>query len=115
MRVLVVDDDQGIRGVMQKLIRSVGCEAEVCESGEEALDLMRAKPFDILLTDFVMPGISGLTLVEEAKRSSPNMRCVIVSGQPRAADTPPSVAWLAKPIDVDELFDLIDDDDPHDD
>jgi len=51
-----------------------------------------------------MPSGSGLDLVDEAMRLYPALRCVIMSGHPRAAEAASAVTWLDKPLDIDQLL-----------
>lgn len=104
LRVLVVDDDRATRGALKRLLVSEGYEAEVCETAQEAMARLRDATFDVLLTDFVLPGVSGIALVEEARRSSPQTHCFIMSGQSRAESAPADVHWFGKPLDVDQLL-----------
>ena len=66
--VLSVDDDRVIRGLVRKLVQASGCECEALEGGEAALDWLRHNPPpEALITDVLMPGMDGLTLVDTAR------------------------------------------------
>lgn len=106
-RVLIVDDDEGIRNVVRRLLTLSGMEVEAAASSREALERMSSMVFDVMVTDFVMPEVSGLELIEQARRVAPAMRCLIVSGQPRPTNTPHDIAWLMKPLDIDALLSWI--------
>lgn len=109
MHVLVVDDDDGMRNVLCRLLRSTGFEVDGCGNPIEALGRVQNGRVDVLVTDFVMPELSGLALVEAAKRHRPETRCVIVSGQTRSPETPADVIWVSKPLDIDELLAVLED------
>jgi CheY-like chemotaxis protein len=68
--ILVVDDHPGAAATMARVISQMGPGVEVlsAESGEQALDLMRKKCVDMLITDLVMPGVTGLELIEKMQR-----------------------------------------------
>jgi two-component system chemotaxis sensor kinase CheA len=65
--VLVVDDSLTTRMLEQSILESAGYDVDVASSGEEALDLVRRKPFSLILCDVEMPGIDGFTFVERIR------------------------------------------------
>jgi DNA-binding NtrC family response regulator len=56
----------------------------------------------VLLTDLVMPGMSGLELIRAARTTHPSLRCLVMTGHPSSDE--PDVEWIAKPIDLDQLL-----------
>lgn len=104
MHILVVDDDENTRKVLRRFLASEGHVADACENGTKALEHLHADHYDVLLTDLVMPGMSGVELVDAAKEFCPTLRCLIMSGQARVWSTANEVAWVAKPIDIDRLL-----------
>jgi len=102
LRILIVDDDLGTLRILAMLLTRVGFIAETCESGARALELLRASPHDVLLTDYLMPGMNGAELVAIARASWPQLRCMIMSGL-RANHAAGDVEWLDKPLDVEAL------------
>ncbi|NJD86548.1 MAG: PAS domain S-box protein, partial [Betaproteobacteria bacterium] len=80
-RVLVVDDERELATVAQRWLASLGYAAQACHSAEEALGLLAAgEPFDLLLTDIVMPGKDGLQLAREATDLRPGIAVLLTSG-----------------------------------
>lgn len=79
-RILVVDDDAALRLSLRTAFQRDGYEADVAASGEDALLRLRAEPFDVLLTDLVMPGMDGLGLLEQARRGSAEMVVILMTG-----------------------------------
>jgi PAS domain S-box-containing protein len=80
-RVLVVDDESAICELTRRLLARHGYEVHVASSGAEALEVLDAKgPFDLLLTDVVMPGMSGPELAAVATDSHPGLRVQLMSG-----------------------------------
>ena len=69
-RILVVDDEPGIRRMLEKLFNQEGLECTTAEEGEQALALMAEQQIDVVITDLRMPGISGLELLERVKDRS---------------------------------------------
>jgi DNA-binding response OmpR family regulator len=104
VRILVVDDDEPTRRILSRLLTGEGYDVDACEDGEHALAQLRVTHYDVLVTDWVMPGMSGLDLLSAARAQCDTLRCMVISGQPQVAGMPKDVAWLAKPIDVDQLL-----------
>ena len=102
-RILVVEDDPNSREGLAMLLGDEGHEVVTCSSGAKALELLRAAPFDVLLTDYVMPGINGVDLALAACAAYPALRCVIMSGQP-PIETGRAFPWLDKPLDLEALL-----------
>lgn len=104
-RILLVDDDHSTRVLMAQLFELEGHEVEVCVGPEHALKRLAALRYDLLITDQVMPGMTGLELTRAARALHPAIRCVLLTGQAK----PPKeqlgdTVWLGKPIDMDELL-----------
>ncbi len=81
LRILVVDDEPTIRGVIAQVLRLDGHEAAEAASAEEALAAFRARPFPIVITDVVMPGKSGLDLLREIKAIEPETLVAVMTSQ----------------------------------
>ncbi len=78
--VLAVDDDPGISNLMRDKLTREGFSCLNCSSGEEALEVLQHETFDVVITDLLMPGISGLQLIEEARKTHPRSAFLIVTG-----------------------------------
>ncbi len=108
VRVLIVDDDAPTRSVLIKVLRAEGCDATGTGSGAEALELLRAAPYDVLVTDQVMPEMTGFELISASRTLDYPLRRIIISGAQRPEHTlPDDVAWLTKPLDADLLLEAI--------
>ncbi|MBW2563632.1 MAG: response regulator, partial [Deltaproteobacteria bacterium] len=79
-KILFVDDDSAIRSIVDKYLSREGYKVSLAESGVEALKLLKAKKFDIVFTDFKMPGIDGIELLARIKEYSPEIEVIIVTG-----------------------------------
>ena len=66
--LLIVDDEANTLASLSRAFRLAGHEAAVCDNAEKALELAKSQPFDLILSDVVMPGKDGLTLLEDLKR-----------------------------------------------
>ena len=82
-RILVVDDEQNIRHVLSMMISFIGFEVDVAENGDQALHALLKSKFDLVLTDFNMPGMDGFTLAYHIKEISPETPVILVTGEDR--------------------------------
>lgn len=106
LRVLVVEDDAEVRGVVQKLLAGMGCETRLCATAEEALPVLASDaPLGLLLTDIALgTGLRGTELADAARRLRPGLPVLLMSGFPN--DLPgASGRWelLRKPYTRAEL------------
>ena len=72
-RVLIVDDETPLRELLVELLTGKGYECQDSPSGDNALRLLEQQPFDIVISDLRMPGISGLTLLEQVREKYPQI------------------------------------------
>ncbi len=79
LRILVVDDDQGISRSLQEMLEADGCVVEVSEDGERALELLEEKPFDLVLSDVVMPKMDGYQLYHEIQKRHPDLPVLMMT------------------------------------
>lgn len=106
-RLLLVDDDQNTRECLGELLSMelAGVSLDVCANGAQALEKLQERSYAWLLTDQVMPGMTGLELTRRARALQPEIQCFVITGQPKPAQQElGSVAWLSKPVDVDALL-----------
>lgn len=80
-KVLVVDDEPVVLDVVSRLLsRELDLVVTVAPSAEEALKLLRERPFDVLVTDKNLPGLSGVELIAEARRLRPALEAMVITG-----------------------------------
>ena len=80
-RVLVVDDEPGIRAFLMRAMALVECEVVVAANGPEAIVLYdRTSPIDLLLSDLMMPGMNGLELGRRLQRLTPDLKVLYLTG-----------------------------------
>ena len=84
-KALIVDDDGELRSLVGKMLSMLGYEVCLAESGETALTIFFRNKFDIVLADYEMPGMDGVTLAHRIKRSSPGTRVVLMTGAAKEA------------------------------
>ncbi len=80
-RILVVDDDETIRGIVSKMISRLGYEVLSADSGENGLELFLKNQFDLVITDLDMPGMKGLDLAGIIKKKSPYTLVILMTGR----------------------------------
>lgn len=107
--VLLVEDEPTVREVTRKLLQRLGYTVLVAESGKEGMKRFREHPtvVDLVITDVVMPGITGTEMAAELRREAPGTRFLFVSGYAsrelsQAPGEPPE-PFLAKPYTLQEL------------
>jgi DNA-binding NtrC family response regulator len=79
--LLLVDDDPNTLASLARAFRLAGHEATVCDSAARALDLIKSQRFDLILSDVVMPGKDGLSLLEDLRALGVTVPVVMISGQ----------------------------------
>lgn len=106
-RILVVEDQPSIRRLLSRLLIREGHEVIPASSAEEALTIAEREDFDLLLTDVVMPGASGLELAERLRRDRPGLPVLLTSGgeDDRALDE--RTAFVQKPFRLEQLRELV--------
>lgn len=115
-RILVVDDDDQVRGILRKRLQKSGFEVGEASDGEEALGSYRDTPADVVITDLVMPGKGGQGLIRDLRREFPQVRIVAISGALdqdvpsllAEADRLGALKTLPKPFTSEQLFEAID-------
>jgi two-component system, cell cycle sensor histidine kinase and response regulator CckA len=109
-RVLLVEDDASVRHISERILVELGYRVVACASGAEALDTVEreSQPFDLLVTDVILPGLDGRTLATRLLEVQPTLKVLYCSGY--TADViahhgviDHGITFLAKPFTVDEL------------
>jgi two-component system nitrogen regulation response regulator NtrX len=79
-KVLVVDDESGVRSTLSAILGDEGYSVETAETGEACLAVLEARRFDLVLLDVWLPGIDGLTTLERLRQVDPGVPVVVISG-----------------------------------
>lgn len=109
-RILVVDDEEGIRLLFKEELEEEGYEVELAEGGEEALKKLRTSKPDLVTLDLKMPGIGGLEVLErirEEDKDLPVVICTAYGDYKRDLTTWASDAYVVKSSDLTELKEVI--------
>jgi two-component system, NtrC family, nitrogen regulation response regulator NtrX len=107
--LLIVDDEANTLASLSRAFRLAGHEATVCDNAAKALELAKAQTFDLILSDVVMPGKDGLSLLEDLKQQGVTSPVVMMSGQAHIemavkATRLGALDFLEKPISSDKLM-----------
>ena len=108
-RILIVDDDPGQRSLINSFLQGQGFDTVTVESGERALETLRAGTFDMMISDVRMPGFSGLETLRRARQEHATLPVLLVTAYADIRDAVGAMRdgalnYLAKPIDLDELL-----------
>jgi CheY-like chemotaxis protein len=97
--VLVVDDEVEVAFALQSMLQESGYTARMAVGADEALEALKARPFQLVLTDVTMPGtMDGVTLAREIRKSHPDMPVVLITGNPMVVAGASEFPLLQKPI-----------------
>src|SRR3954454_2243264 len=80
MHILIVDDDKSVRELLRALCEREGHQVVSAADSSDALAQLRARLFDLMITDVVMPGLDGLALVRRAKAIQPELMPIVITG-----------------------------------
>ena len=77
--ILIVDDEKNIRLTLNHSLESLGAEIDIAVTGEEALDMLGRRSFDIILLDLKLPGIDGMEVLRKEREINPDTKVIIVT------------------------------------
>jgi two-component system copper resistance phosphate regulon response regulator CusR len=108
MRILVIDDEPRILGFLARGLEAEGFAVDVADTGPDALRCVRGNAYDLVLLDLLLPGVDGLTVLQELHRDCPDLPVMIVSAR---SDLPTKLRgfglgasdYLSKPFSFEEL------------
>jgi DNA-binding NtrC family response regulator len=111
-RLLVVDDEQPVLRVIERLAAKVGFDVETCASGSEALRSLAKRPADLAMIDLRMPDVNGLDLLRQIKTAVPGCEVVLMTGYAEVDSAVEAIKlgareYLSKPFDFDRLQRLL--------
>ncbi len=112
-RILIIDDDEEMSSLLRDFLKDEGYETDSADNGGAALRKISRKPFDLVLTDFRMPGLTGLDILPEIKKLQPAASVMVITAfgseevRHRSMERGAN-AYVEKPISFQILKDLID-------
>ena len=112
-RLLVVDDEPSVRDSLQGILEQEGHQVSTAGSGEEALAILSEHSFDLILLDLKMPGIDGLEVMKEAKRTAPDTVVIMLTAYGTLDSAIVALRhgahdYLLKPCSVGEILASVD-------
>jgi two-component system, cell cycle response regulator CpdR len=107
IRILLAEDDDSLRGFLARALERAGYEVRACADGDEAVAALE-QPFDLLLTDIVMPGHDGIEVARIAAARQPDLRIMFITGFAAVAlsakaQAPAGAKVLSKPVHLREI------------
>ena len=107
-RILVVEDDEGIRDLLVETLTRWGFEPVLAENGQVGLEKFHSESFSIIITDVRMPIMDGLTMLKAMKREKPKIPIIVITGYPSVDSAVESLVegadyYLVKPLNIDDL------------
>ena len=111
-RVLVVDDEKSIRIVLREFLRKDGHEVDVAEDVPMAFELLEKHRFDVVVTDIIMPRITGVELLKKIHEKWPDIQVIMITGEPNVNTAVEAVRsgaydYLAKPVSRDAMIRVV--------
>ncbi len=108
-RILIADDEDSLRWVLDKGLRQAGYEITAVKDGESALRAFEAEPFDLVFLDVRMPGMDGLTALGRLRELSPDAHVIVMTAHGTMETAIQAMQrgaydYLAKPFDLDEVL-----------
>src|SRR6266567_9331103 len=107
--ILVVDDEEIMREILETLLTREGYDVRLASSGAEGLDMARSLPFDAAIVDIMMPGLDGIATLDELKRIDEDLAVVIITAYGSiesaiAAMKAGAFDYISKPFKNDEVL-----------
>jgi len=108
-KILVIDDDFGMREGCKRALQSLGHHVEVAATGSQGLEKVREGRFDLVLLDVMMPDMSGIDLLKPIQEHDPDLPCIIITGYATIELATQAIKegaydFIAKPFDSDTLL-----------
>jgi CheY-like chemotaxis protein len=111
-RILVIEDEDEVRGMLQRVLERAGYEVAVAPDGDEGIRLFRENQADLIITDMIMPKKGGMETILDLRSEYPDVKIVAMSGGGRLGPEPyleiaegfGAVRIFSKPFRIEELL-----------
>ncbi len=108
-RILVVDDEQGVRDLLSKTLTLADYDVDAVPDGPSAIERLRAVSYDLLITDLKMPGMDGLSIIREARRLASDLPIIVITGYSTEASAIEAInlgvsGYLTKPFRLPRIL-----------
>ena len=110
-KILIVDDEEIMRGFLCDLLEDSGYEVDQSRSGEEALEFIKQKKYDLVITDIKMQGKDGYDVLKEVKKIYPDIKVLLMTGYALDEDGVSSISkgangFILKPFDINSIREI---------
>lgn len=111
-KILVVDDESGIRGLLSDVLSSEGFEVIEAKDGQESLEQMEKNDFDLVITDIHMPRLDGISMLKRMEKAGRKEKVIIMTSNPSdktllSGEISRVVTQLHKPFRIDNFLDVV--------
>jgi len=111
-KILIVDDDEELRANLSEILKGSGYGTAETSSGKEAIEKTASEDFDVVLLDLMMPGMSGIDVLNEIKKINPGIRVVMITAFATVENAVTAIKkgasdYIAKPFRINELLAVI--------
>ena len=112
-RILVIEDDDGVRGLLLQILEGAGYEVVGTTEGEEGIRAYRREPADLVITDIMMPEKDGVEIIRELRRDYPDVRIIAITGFRGRFNRLPAAEYLGaqrtflKPFSTQEMLEAV--------
>ena len=107
-RILLIDDDKNFTKVFSQILKGEGYETVIAGTGAEALNILKEEFFSLLIIDIRLPDIDGIELISKINKTDPDMRKIILTGNPSLDNVQQALKkgahdYLIKPVKLEEI------------
>ncbi|MBU1026127.1 MAG: response regulator [Candidatus Margulisbacteria bacterium] len=112
VKILIVDDERGVRESFEMILKIKDYEVTTFEDGEAAISSLKKDMFDMAFVDFKLPGMDGIEVLKKIKEVDPNIEVVIVTAYASESShanaiTLGALEYLRKPFLMEEIYELV--------
>ncbi|MEJ2155087.1 MAG: response regulator [Desulfobacteraceae bacterium] len=100
--VLIIEDDEFVMNMLKQTFERAGYEVGTASNGRIGLQLYQCKPFDVVITDLIMPDMEGIETISKLRKDDPTVKVIAISGGGR--NSPDDYLHLAKKLGADRTF-----------
>ena len=107
-KILIVEDDDGIRDMLSEVMKVIKFEAVIAENGEVGLEKFRSQSFSLIITDIKMPVMDGLTMLKTIRKENSDIPIIVITAFPSVDSAIECLAhgadyYIVKPININDL------------
>ena len=108
MRILIVEDEKNLCDMIGKSLHNAGYEVDLCYDGEDALEMIYAEKYDLIVLDLNLPGVDGMEILRELRKENEETKVLILSARSQIADKVDGLDagandYMEKPFHLQEL------------